>query len=168
LKKMMNDQSIIDNTHFKEVEGKLICYTNLPGEDKFAQEVSSKEAVQKNMIGWCNTVREYMNVKEREAEREREAAKARRQAEQAELAAFPPEDAAVSPEPQPSTPSVTSVAGGGDPREAVLTWYEDTQAKIDDLSQIIHDAREERKHLRDERDRIKPIIDAWKGVKGES
>jgi hypothetical protein len=160
---MMNDQSIIDNTHFKEVEGKLICYTNLPGEDKFAQEVSSKEAVQKNMIGWCNTVREYMNVKEREAEREREAAKARRQAEQAELAVFPPEDAGTV-----ATPTTTASVTPSDPKESVLSWYEDTQAKIDDLSQIIHDAQEERKHLRDERDRIKPIIDAWKGVKGES
>ncbi len=156
---MMNDQSIIDNTHFKEVEGKLICYTNLPGDDKFAQEVSSKEAVQKNMIGWCNTVREYLNVKEREAEREREAAKARRVAEKGTVT---PATSA------PNTVSVETVPTSADPKEAVMAWYEETQEKIDDLSQIIHDAQEERKHLRDERDRIKPIIDAWKGVKGES
>lgn len=154
----LSDTLIIDNTHFEVDETeRLICYTNLPDGTRFAQAVSSKEAVQKNMIGWCNTVREFLRAKERDEEDEKIAARIRRQAES------PLEDAGTV-----ATPTTTASVTPSDPKEAVLAWYEDTQAQIDDLSETIHNAMDRRDRLRDERDRIKPIIDAWKGVKGES
>ena len=64
----LTDQQIIDNTHFREEDGKLICYTALPGGGKFEQAVSSKESVTKNMISWCDTVREYEKALENEKE----------------------------------------------------------------------------------------------------
>ena len=73
----MNDQHIIENTHFEETEEGLRCFTLLPGGDEFSQIVSSPEAVQKNMVGWCNTVREYLKLKEVQDEEERIARKRR-------------------------------------------------------------------------------------------
>ena len=142
---MVNDQTLIDNTHFKEEDGKLICYTVLPDGLIFEQEVSNKEAVQKNMIGWCNTVREYISVLAQQKEEERLAKKERRKSGV---------DASVSgaeekiPEPEGI-------------QDSILQWYDNTQAEIDSLSEQIKQLKERRTTLRDERDKITPIIRAW-------
>ena len=149
---MINDQVIIDNTHFRLEDDALICYTNLPDGSRFEQVVSSQEAVQKNMIGWCNTVREYIAALAAEKEEERVSAKRVRQKSPA-------------PEATPDTPVAESSTE--DPRAAVLEWYTTTQTRIDELSEQIAECKLERTGLRNERDRIKPVIDAWKGVRGE-
>jgi hypothetical protein len=145
----MNDQTIISNTHFETDGDRLICYTVLPDGDRFEQQVSSQEAVQKNMIGWCNTVREFMKAKETALEEERIAAKRRKKDEES------------------SSTEIGTTVPQGNAKEAVIAWYENTQARIDELSDTIKLLLDERDALRDERDKIRPIIEAWKGVKGE-
>lgn len=153
----MNDQLIIENTHFEVDETeRLICYTNLPDGTRFAQAVSSKEAVQKNMIGWCNTVREHILVKEANEEAEKMAAKKRRVTENAPTV-----------EDRDSTVEARLPAESKNPRVAVLAWYDDTQAEIDALSKLIVDAKHERDRLRDERDKITPVIKAWRNGEDE-
>jgi hypothetical protein len=159
---MINDQVIIDNTHFELDESqRLICFTLLPDGTRYAQAVSSKEAVQKNMIGWCNTVREFIKVQEDSREHEKVEAKLRRKAQEPD----PNSDVGEVAE-KPVIPNPTTV-GEDDPKVGVLAWYEAVQERIDYLSKEIDSMKDERKSLRDERDRIKPVIDAWKGVRGE-
>jgi vacuolar-type H+-ATPase subunit I/STV1 len=141
----LSDNTIIDNTHFEVDETeRLICYTNLPDGSRYAQAVSSKEAVQKNMIGWCNTVRDHVAVKERQEEEERVAKKSRRKEEIEDklenIAAIPP-----------------SV----DARQLVIQHYHSLQQEIDLLSDKIKEADERRKALRDERDKLGPVMEAW-------
>jgi hypothetical protein len=76
----LSDIQVIENTHFRDEDGKkLVCFTNLPDGSMFEQVVSSREAVQKNMVGWCNTVREYMATLVAQHEAECRAKKDRRQ-----------------------------------------------------------------------------------------
>ena len=138
---VVNDQTIIDNTHFRDEDGKLVCYTNLPGGEQFAQAVSSQESVQKNMIGWCNTVRDYLKQLEVQAEEERLAAKAKRVPEEETIAATPITDA----------------------RQAVMQHYDSIQAQIDQLGEEIAEKKEQRNALRKERDDLHPIIVVWRG-----
>jgi hypothetical protein len=141
---IVTDQQIIGNTHFREEDGKLICYTMLPGDEKFEEVVPDRKTVQKNMIGWCNTIHEYLRRKEVADEEERLARKARRKSGISEDA-------------------VVEKVGPQDPKAAVIEWYHTTQDKIDELGRIIEEATEQRNKLRDERDRVEPIIKAWKG-----
>jgi len=143
----LTDTEIIDNTHFQESGDRLECYTVLPGGDEFREAVPDRESVSKNMIAWCNTVREYISVKEQRAEEERVAAKARRKG------GNPPETRS-----EPAEATITS-----DPKEAVLEWYRTVQEQIDALGESIKRDTEERNSLRDQRDRVEPIIKAWKG-----
>lgn len=136
----LTDQQIIDNTYFEVDDSeRLICYTVLPGEDRFAQAVSSEESVRKNMIGWCNTVREYVNVQEQRQEEERIAKKARRGLER------PPERPKM------------------DAKGEVLGYFDGLQARIDELGEEISKLQAERKQLRDERDQLQPIVTVWRG-----
>jgi hypothetical protein len=157
---MMNDTQIVDNTHFDfDDNERLICYTLLPDGDRFAQAVSSKEAVQKNMIGWCNTVREYLVAKESELENERQAAKRRRLAEDA-----------IIREPTPSTQKDTSDDGGGsyNPKQLVLEHYDDLKSQRVTFIQIIDKTQGDLRRVEAEIEELRPVIAAWKGVKGES
>ena len=143
----LSDTQIIDNTHFEELEdGSVECYTVLPGGDEFRETVPSREIVAKNMIGWCNTVREYLKQQEEGQEAEKLAKKERRKATGA------PES--------PSKP--VSVDMLADPKLAVIDWYISVQGEIDDLGEVIREAKERRNKLRDERDKIEPIVKAWK------
>lgn len=142
----LSDKTIIDNTHFREEDGQLYCYTVLPNDDKFEQGVSSAEAVQKNMIGWCNTVREYMKVKE--DQREEKILQARRDRELA------------SPVTAPPVPAPSEKV---DPRRLVLDHYDHLQESIDELGEQIEVMKQQRNDMRDERDKLKPIITVWRG-----
>lgn len=144
----LSDTQIIDNTHFQENDdGTVECYTVLPGEDEFREKVPSREVVAKNMIGWCNTVREYLRQKEEGDVEERVAKKERRKS-----------GAPSGPAPEP-----VSEARLSDPKLAVIDWYISVQAEIDELGEVIKEAKEKRNKLRDERDKIEPIVTAWKG-----
>lgn len=153
---MLNDQNIIDNTHFKEEDGKLVCYTNLPNGDRFQQAVSSQEAVQKNMIGWCNTVRDYLRMKEQQQEEERVALKKRRKSTPSTET---PESA--SPTPSGSGTGRPTVDAPSDPKELVILYYQDLQNEIDALGVEIEEKKERRNELREERDKLRPVMDVW-------
>ena len=147
---ILSDTEIIDNTHFEDVSidgceagAKLLCYTVLPNGERFQEVVPDRETVQKNMIGWCNTVREYVSRMEQETLDQQVAAKKVRQSG----------SEAVSEDIPPSE----------DPKVAVIEWFATVQAKIDELGEIIESATVKRNKLRDERDRIEPIIKAWRG-----
>jgi hypothetical protein len=147
---MLTDQQIIDNTHFFTQADRLFCKTNLPGGESFQQAVSSEEAVLKNMIGWCNTVREFAAAKEAaKNEASMEARKARKSVEAVVEAPYP------KPSPAPSTDN---------PKDLILEWYNTTQLEIDDLGKVIADATARRNELRDERDKVEPVIRAWRGT----
>lgn len=147
---ILSDTEIIDNTHFEDVSidgceagAKLLCYTVLPNGERFQEVVPDRETVQKNMIGWCNTVREYVSRMEQETLDQQVAAKKVRQSG----------SEAVSEDIPPSE----------DPKLAIIAWFEATQAEITELGEKIMADRELRDKLRDERDRIEPIIKAWRG-----
>ena len=142
----MNDTHIIDNTHFETREDTLYCYTLLPDGDRFEEAVPSKEVVQKNMIGWCNTVREYVKQKRQAAEEEAIARKKRG--------------------PITEAPATQPKKVDGDPKAAVLLWYEGVQSRIDELGEQIEALQQERNELRDERDKMAPVIRVWKGEVG--
>jgi len=137
---ILSDTQIIDNTHFHDRDdGKVECFTALPGGEEFREVVPEREAVTKNMIAWCNTVREYLKVQE---ESKGVARGEERKARQEPLSASD---------------------GTSDPKVAVLEWFSTVQSKIDHLGEQIDLYTLERNALRDERDRIEPIIKAWKG-----
>ena len=137
---ILSDTQIIDNTHFYETpEGKIECFTMLPGDEEFREVVPDKEAVTKNMIAWCNTVREYLKMQE----------------ESKGVAKVEPQKARQEP--------LSASEETSDPKLAVLAWFEKTQNEIDALGERIQTDRERRDTLRDERDRVEPIIKAWKG-----
>ena len=151
---ILSDTEIIDNTHFEDVsidgkgtDSKLLCYTVLPNGERFQEVVPDRETVTKNMIGWCNTVRAYVQAKEDDDLAERVAKKERRQPGIAEE--------------QP--PPLGTGHLGQDPKIAVIEWYEQTQNEIDRLGERIQADRERRDILRNERDRVEPIIKAWRG-----
>lgn len=148
---ILNDQQIIDNTKI-EPEGehwKMTC--PLPDGDSFSQLAKSKESAQKHIISWCESVRRYMSEKEEARQAELLAAKKRRQAGE------------VIEAPGPAAETVAVAPPSSDPKVAVMTWYEETQARIDELGEIIEEAKEERNRLRNERDKIEPIIKSWEG-----
>jgi hypothetical protein len=150
----MNDTHIIENTHFEVDESeRLICYTILPDGSRYAQAVSSKEAVQKNMIGWCNTVREHLKLKNAQEEEERVAKKSRRKAEDA-----PAED--LTPPEAPTTSSYN-------PKQLVLEHYEDLKSQRVTFIQIIDKTNTDLLRVEAEIEELRPVIAAWKGVKGE-
>ena len=154
---MLNDQTIIDNTHFREEGGKLLCYTNLPDGDKFEQAVSNQEAVQKNMIGWCNTVRQYIEVKQEAREEEQARKKLRRKQGM---------DTPAEPETPPQTPS--EAVESTNPKELVLRYWgelQDEKLALEDQLECIEARLEE---IEEERDELGPVIRAWKGAKGET
>lgn len=144
----LSDKTIIDNTHFREKDGKLYCYTLLPNEDKFEQAVTSAEAVQKNMIGWCNTVREYVSVKEQQ--REDAILKAKRSRELDE------------PVPAKTVPAATKPENL-DARRLVMDHFDNLQQSIDQLGEEIEKMKAQRNAMRDERDKLQPIITVWRG-----
>jgi hypothetical protein len=154
---ILNDQTIIDNTHFEvDEKERLICYTVLPDGGRFAQAVSNKEAVQKNMIGWCNTVREFLRRKEKVEEEERLAKKERRQAEES---------------PPQTTPLVTPVhtpGTGENAKELVLAHWEHLKDTRRNLRELIEENTAALEAVDKEMDELSPVIKAWKGVKGES
>jgi len=150
---ILNDQQIIDNTKI-EPDGdhwKMTC--PLPDGDSFSQLAKSKESAQKHIISWCESVRRYVAEKEEARQAELLAAKKRR-AQNVEL-----------PDKYKDDPEMVKAATlpSSDPKVAVMQWYEDTQARIDELSELIDDAKDERDRLRDERDKIEPIIKSWEG-----
>lgn len=147
---MLTDQQVIDNTHFFTQADRLFCKTNLPGGESFQQAVSSEEAVRKNMIGWCNTVREFAASMEAAKAEDSAAQRAARKGEAAVVAPYPM--------PDPTRPDTIK-----NPKVAILEWYEYNQNKIDELGEKIASMQEERNLLRDERDKVEPIIKAWKG-----
>jgi hypothetical protein len=144
----MNDTHIIENTHFEHDESeRLICYTNLPDGSRYAQAVSSREAVQKNMIGWCNTVREHLKLKEAQEEEERVALKARNKS-----------DLTI-----PEAPTTSSY----NPKQLVLEHYEDLKSQRVTFIQIIDKTNTDLLRVEAEIEELRPVIAAWKGVKGE-
>lgn len=147
----LNDQTIIDNTHFTEMEGKLVCYTNLPGGERFAEKVSSKEQVQKNMIGWCNTVREYVRQQERSK-------------------AKPKTDAPAPSQTLPETPdtSARSAIEPLDAKQLVIEHYENLREARVNLIQLIDEHKGDLLAVEKEIDELHPVIKAWRGVKGET
>lgn len=157
---MLNDQVIIENTHFREEGDALYCYTLLPGDDKFEQKVTSADAVRKNMIGWCNTVRDYIAVKEAQAEEERAAKKQRRKAGL--------EDAQTAEESSQTASTfdpldALKTYGASASRTLILQHYDWLQERIDELGAQIDELKKERDEHRDERDKLGPIITVWRG-----
>lgn len=148
---ILTDQQVIENTHFEIDESeRLVAYTNLPDGDRYAQAVSSKEAVQKNMIGWCNTVREHVSLKAQQEDQERVAKKRQRK----DAPASQPEDTTVRG-------ATTPDGGGVDSRQLVIDHFLHLQQSIDSLGEDIAQLKEQRNAMRDERDQLAPVMTAW-------
>jgi len=146
----LGDQTIIDNTHFEHNdEGKLVCYTNLPDGTRYAQAVSSMEAVQKNMIGWCNTVRDYLKMMEDIEEQEREAKRKKKD----------------SPLPAPTAEPRSDTI---DPKALVLEHYENLRSSRIHIEETITELEDQLELVEEELNELSPVIKAWKGVKGET
>jgi hypothetical protein len=147
---ILTDQQVIENTHFEIDESeRLIAYTNLPDGDRYAQAVSSKEAVQKNMIGWCNTVREHVSLKAQQEDQERVAKKQQRRRDP--TTSGPPTTAAPTPEQGAAV----------DSRQLVIDHFLHLQQSIDSLGEDIAQLKEQRNAMRDERDQLAPVMTAW-------
>ena len=144
---MLNDQQIIDNTKITEdADGTVTLTVALPDGDKYVQKARSSESAKKHIIQWCEAVRNYMASKEDEKHRRIEDAIARRKA-----GVIPPEDKA------PKIPQTEN------PVEAVMVWYANAQQRIDELGEQIKRLTDERNNLRNERDKIAPIVKVWNG-----
>lgn len=148
----MNDNDIIHKTKVLEVEGKdyVELVIELPDGEEFKQRAKDADSAKKHIMAWCDSVRGHWDSKQAAKREEQEARIARRKAGLTEEAPEKPQEARTLP---PST----------DPRVGVLEWYERTQARIDELSDMIEACKDERDRLRDERDKITPVIKAWQG-----
>lgn len=160
---MLNDQTIIDNTNFRtDDDGKLYCYTNLPGGDKFEQKVSSKEAVQKNMIGWCRTVRDYLSIKEQRAEEERLARKRRKQSMGDGVTSSTTGSDPVSEGANPSPPAKEPVKSfNGSIKDMMIEYYHQMQDHRDQLKVDIAKMQEELDKAEEELQQVRPVMKAW-------
>lgn len=148
---MISDKEIMGGTTILPHPDKGVTLRyEIDADHAFEQRAESAESAKKHIIRWCEAVRQYATQVEKDKQEE---ALARRKAR----GAHPP-----APD---VGPALTAVAN---PKEAILQWMEETQAKIDELGLVIENAQAERKQLRDERDKIKPIVDAWKGTTGEN
>ena len=151
----MNDNDIIHKTKVVEVEGEeyVELVIELPDGEEFKQRAKNADSAKKHIMAWCDSVRGHWDNKQAARREEQEAKIARRKAGLTENAPRPPE----KPQDETSPPSST------DPRVSVMEWYEKTQARIDELSEMIEACKDERDRLRDERDKITPVIKAWQG-----
>lgn len=148
----MNDNDIIHKTKVVEVEGEdcVELVIELPDGEEFKQRAKNADSAKKHIMAWCDSVRGHWDSKQAAKREEQEARIARRKAG---MPAEPPEKPQATSTLPPST----------DPRVGVLEWYEKTQARIDELSDMIEACKDERDRLRDERDKITPVIKAWQG-----
>lgn len=148
----MNDNDIIHKTKVVEVEGEdcVELVIELPDGEEFKQRAKNADSAKKHIMAWCDSVRNHWDSKQAAKREEQEARIARRKAGLTAEAPEKPQEACILP---PST----------DPRVGVLEWYERTQARIDELSDMIEACKDERDRLRDERDKITPVIKAWQG-----
>jgi len=153
---ILNDQQIIANTLFEPLEDGEGVYMKitLPGDlGVYKQRAQSIASAQKHIIPWCNAVRNHMASMEQAKIDEMMAAKRRRQDEEEESTTFEEVDEYEAPK----TPSAY------DPKATVIEWYENTQEKIDELSERIKRDTAERDKLRNDRDAFGPIIAIWRG-----
>lgn len=148
----MNDNEIIHKTKVLPVEGESFVelVIELPDGELFKQRAKNADSAKKHIMAWCETVRGYWENKQTSRKEEQEEAIKRRK--RGDL---------PTPSRQPEKPS--EPAASSDPRVSVLEWYEKTQARIDELSEMIDACKDERDRLRNERDKITPIIKAWQG-----
>lgn len=146
----LSDKQIIDNTHIvPEDDGTVTMQCPLPGGHVYKVKAENAESAKKNVLKFCNAVRDYQAYLERSEEEERLAKKSRRK----EGIESPKEEAPV-------------VQPGG-VKASVLTYFDSLQVQIDELGEKIKADTEKRNALRDERDELEPIIKAWRGVSGE-
>lgn len=146
---MISDKEIMGGTTILPHPDKGVTLRyEIDADHAFEQRAESAESAKKHIIRWCEAVRQYAVQVEKDKQEE---ALARRKSRGA---------AGIA-----SDALVHAVAN---PKAAILQWMEETQAKIDELGLVIENAQAERKQLRDERDKIKPIVDAWKGTTGEN
>lgn len=144
---MLNDQQIINNTKITENDDGTVTMTAvLPDGDKYIQKAKNSESARKHIIQWCEAVRAYMNSKEEERQRKIEDAVARRKA-------------GITTEVAPTPPKVDN----SNPVEAVMVWYANAQQRIDELGEQIKQLTDERNKLRNERDKIAPVVKVWSG-----
>lgn len=145
---VLNDQQIINNTRIIPEDDHVRMIMSLPDGEEFSQLAKDADSAKKHIISWCESVRSYIKSKEQAREEELEAKKARRKMGEA-----------VRPPEKPS--NATSPAVSGDPKQLVVEHYKRLQEEIDSLGEEIEAKKSRRNSLRDERDKLKPVMEIW-------
>ena len=144
----LNDQQIIDNTRITPQEDHVKMMITLPDGEEYSQMAKDADSAKKHIIAWCDSVRSYIKQKEADRLEELAAARKRRGTEH--------------PVTAPERPvEETSPESGTSPQQLVISHYKHLQEEIDRLGIEVEEKKKKRNSLRDERDKLKPVMEIW-------
>ena len=130
---MLNDNEIITNTRIVPAEGHVEMRCALPDGDEFVSKARDAESAQKNIMKYCEAVRNYMEVKRQNKEAEQQAAKAARKSGTTPIANIP------APTPPPPLPGIAD----DDPFADIADRIKLCEAEIEHLGSVMDDLQEQ-------------------------